>query len=575
MSSRGSNTEPSDVPVALAQQIAHISICEMAYSVTLADPSLPDCPLIGCSEGFEKLTGYSKPEIVGRNCRFLNKGTTLAPAVRKALQEATTSGQEFIGVLPNRMKNGTLFLNLLHMSTLNVRGRKYVIGVQADVTHVHSDMDFAHSGHIKEVRSVASRICRNMEAWVQMQAHEFAMRLPGSALPGLITSDRTAQPKKKRLDKNECADSIGKRGTDKVANMSQLRRKVTPSTAAGEDSDTGSTNAATTEALEGFDDERDAGPSTGSASALAAKAGEPQEELPSAGSVGHPDNCTECMHFIFGRAGCRDGVDCRFCHSFHPRKNPKKNRRHHKRFEALVVAAGATIAEETEEPPPTSVRTAIKRASSQGRSTSSGGPTPPPTQEAQTSTAAAVVPSKESAFLRQVSEVSNCSADSRSFPLRQDLMSFCYGEAFEASDQVAQVVCIAGQQMRVPAKVTVTEANQQNEQAFLDSVSFSVEPPLPNGLNLDPKTGQISGAPTTPTEETGTHVFTASLEAKGPNGVCLGLLPVATSTVSIAVVDVGMYAISWSAVEDPGVQRGPDEHPSTNNVRFKAHYEMK
>merc|ERR1719160_2291920 len=43
----------------------------LKFSVTVADPSEPDCPLVACSIGFTSLTGYRVQEIVGRNCRFL------------------------------------------------------------------------------------------------------------------------------------------------------------------------------------------------------------------------------------------------------------------------------------------------------------------------------------------------------------------------------------------------------------------------------------------------------------------------------------------------------------------------
>ena len=37
----------------------------------LSDPSLPDNPIVYCSEGFCKLTGYKRQFVLGRNCRFL------------------------------------------------------------------------------------------------------------------------------------------------------------------------------------------------------------------------------------------------------------------------------------------------------------------------------------------------------------------------------------------------------------------------------------------------------------------------------------------------------------------------
>eukprot|EP00437_Effrenium_voratum_P012848 CAMPEP_0181457720 /NCGR_PEP_ID=MMETSP1110-20121109/31932_1 /TAXON_ID=174948 /ORGANISM="Symbiodinium sp., Strain CCMP421" /LENGTH=95 /DNA_ID=CAMNT_0023582171 /DNA_START=131 /DNA_END=415 /DNA_ORIENTATION=- len=37
----------------------------------MSDPGIEDCPMIGCSSGFMKMTEYGIHEIVGRNCRFL------------------------------------------------------------------------------------------------------------------------------------------------------------------------------------------------------------------------------------------------------------------------------------------------------------------------------------------------------------------------------------------------------------------------------------------------------------------------------------------------------------------------
>ncbi len=37
----------------------------------IADPHLPDCPIVFASDAFLELTGYSREEILGRNCRFL------------------------------------------------------------------------------------------------------------------------------------------------------------------------------------------------------------------------------------------------------------------------------------------------------------------------------------------------------------------------------------------------------------------------------------------------------------------------------------------------------------------------
>ena len=37
----------------------------------ISDPTLPDCPIVFTSDAFLELTGYTREEVLGRNCRFL------------------------------------------------------------------------------------------------------------------------------------------------------------------------------------------------------------------------------------------------------------------------------------------------------------------------------------------------------------------------------------------------------------------------------------------------------------------------------------------------------------------------
>ena len=42
----------------------------------ISDPTLPDCPIVFTSDAFLELTGYTREEILGRNCRFLQGPNT-------------------------------------------------------------------------------------------------------------------------------------------------------------------------------------------------------------------------------------------------------------------------------------------------------------------------------------------------------------------------------------------------------------------------------------------------------------------------------------------------------------------
>lgn len=43
----------------------------MSTAFCVVDARKPSLPIIYASESFSQLTGYSNPEIIGRNCRFL------------------------------------------------------------------------------------------------------------------------------------------------------------------------------------------------------------------------------------------------------------------------------------------------------------------------------------------------------------------------------------------------------------------------------------------------------------------------------------------------------------------------
>jgi len=44
---------------------------EASVGITISDPTTEDNPLVYVNDGFVEQTGYSREEVVGRNCRFL------------------------------------------------------------------------------------------------------------------------------------------------------------------------------------------------------------------------------------------------------------------------------------------------------------------------------------------------------------------------------------------------------------------------------------------------------------------------------------------------------------------------
>lgn len=121
-------------------------------SVSLADPSEPDVPLVAISRGFEAMMGYTKGDVVGENCRFLSEGCLLSTEDRVQLRVTCQTGCPFSGLIPNRKKDGKNFVNFLDLRGLHVgdteNGQKwwYLLGVQADVT----DLPFTDAKTLQE-----------------------------------------------------------------------------------------------------------------------------------------------------------------------------------------------------------------------------------------------------------------------------------------------------------------------------------------------------------------------------------------------------------------------------------------
>ncbi len=87
---------------------------EAEMSVVFSDPHQPDNPMIYVSDEFEKQTGYSPEEALGRNCRFL-QGPDTHPEAVKAITAALRAQTRFTIDILNYRKDGSAFVNRLRI----------------------------------------------------------------------------------------------------------------------------------------------------------------------------------------------------------------------------------------------------------------------------------------------------------------------------------------------------------------------------------------------------------------------------------------------------------------------------
>lgn len=111
------------------------AIDRMGVGLAITNPNLPDNPLVYVNQGFEKITGYKREEVLNRNLRFLQGKETnkehLA-VIRKAIKEIGAATV----TIKNYKKDGSTFWNQFVISPiLDAEGHLlYFIGLQFDVT---------------------------------------------------------------------------------------------------------------------------------------------------------------------------------------------------------------------------------------------------------------------------------------------------------------------------------------------------------------------------------------------------------------------------------------------------------
>ena len=122
-----------------------IGAVDMSCAFVVCDVTKHDIPIVYCSEMFERLTGYTRHEILGRNCRFLQApdGKVQSGLKRKYVDDmsvyhvkkAVSQHQEAQISLINYRKGGQPFMNLLTMIPIawDSDEMKYYVGFQVDL----------------------------------------------------------------------------------------------------------------------------------------------------------------------------------------------------------------------------------------------------------------------------------------------------------------------------------------------------------------------------------------------------------------------------------------------------------
>jgi PAS domain S-box-containing protein/diguanylate cyclase (GGDEF)-like protein len=146
--------KPAGIDLALEQTLEAFS-----DGISIADLSQHDHPLVYVNSAFERLSGYRREELIGRNCRFLQGAERAQPAVAE-MARIIAERRDATIVLRNYRRDGTPFWNELRLRPLrNAEGEvTHYIGSMRDVTAFHDlNQRLALAASVDEVSGLLTR----------------------------------------------------------------------------------------------------------------------------------------------------------------------------------------------------------------------------------------------------------------------------------------------------------------------------------------------------------------------------------------------------------------------------------
>lgn len=184
-------------------------IANSAVAAVISNPRLPDNPIVECNAAFEALTGYSRDEIIGRNCRFL-AGPQTEPGLTAQIVEAVRERRPVLVEILNYKKNGTPFRNAVLVAPIfDAKGElEYFLGSQMEVQSGDADPDGTNSRRTRARERVDALSPRQRQVLIEMAAGKLSKQIAH----GIGISERTVKMHRaailSALGVNSSADAI-------------------------------------------------------------------------------------------------------------------------------------------------------------------------------------------------------------------------------------------------------------------------------------------------------------------------------------------------------------------------------
>jgi PAS domain S-box-containing protein len=137
---------------------------EAPVGITITDATHPDNPLIYVNESFERVTGYSRENVLGHNCRFLQGPETREEPVDR-LRQAVNDAESVTVELRNYTQQGEMFWNEVTIAPITDENGEATnfVGFQNDVTR-RKAAEMALEEERERLDAVFQRVARLLDA---------------------------------------------------------------------------------------------------------------------------------------------------------------------------------------------------------------------------------------------------------------------------------------------------------------------------------------------------------------------------------------------------------------------------
>ncbi|GIL75275.1 hypothetical protein Vretimale_7967 [Volvox reticuliferus] len=167
--------------------------------ITVADASMPDYPIVYTNKAFLRMTGYSREEVLGRNCRFL-QGPDTSPSAVQTIREALSHRQSVTIQLLNYTKSGVAFWNELRLEPVLAPGSGQLLGylgVQNDVTELLARKE--SEAQLRDAKEAAESAAEAKSQFLANMSHEIRTPLNGMIATAQLLLGSQLNPEQREL----------------------------------------------------------------------------------------------------------------------------------------------------------------------------------------------------------------------------------------------------------------------------------------------------------------------------------------------------------------------------------------